>query len=129
MCIRDRVRTITHGGADHVLVTVGVETAPRLGFDMLGPRGTLVIVGIPASGTNLTVPIDRFTFDERSVTGTSMGTTRLSSDVPRLAELYLQGRLELDKLITNRYPLEAINDALADFASGTSVRDVIMFPT
>lgn len=123
------VRTITHGGADHVLVTVGVETAPRLGFDMLGPRGTLVIVGIPASGTNLTVPIDRFTFDERSVTGTSMGTTRLSSDVPRLAELYLQGRLELDKLITNRYPLEAINDALADFASGTSVRDVIMFPT
>ena len=123
------VRAITGGGADHVLVAVGTETAARSGFDMLGPRGKLVIVGIPASGTNLTVPVDRFTFDERTVTGTSMGTTRLSSDVPRLAELYLNGRLELDKLISNRYPLEEINEALADFASGASVRNVIMFPS
>ena len=66
----------------------------------------------------MTLPIDRFTFDERTVTGTSMGSTRLSSDVPMLAELYLRGRLELDKLITNRYPLEAINEAMSDFAAG-----------
>ena len=121
------VRALTDRGADHVLIAVGAETAVRAGFDMLGPRGNLVIVGLPASGTTLTVPIDRFTFDERTITGTSMGTTRLSSDVPMLAELYLHGRLELDKLITNRYPLDQVNEAIADFSAGQSVRNVIVF--
>ena len=121
------VRATTDGGADHVLVAVGSQTAARSAFDMLGPRGKLVIVGIPSSGTTMTLPIDRFTFDERTVTGTSMGSTRLSSDVPMLAELYLKGRLELDKLITNRYPLEAINEAMSDFAAGHSIRNVIVF--
>ena len=93
---------------------------------MLGPRGTLVIVGIPASGATLSVPVDRFTFDERTVTGTSMGTTRLTRDVPRLADLYLAGRIELDRFISNRFPLDQINDAIADFTAGESIRDVIV---
>lgn len=121
------VRRLTGGGADHVFVTVGVPTAARLGFSLLGPRGTLVIVGIPASGARLDVPVDIFTFDERQVTGTSMGSTRLEADVPRLVNLYKAGRLKLDELVTETYPFERINEALDAAASGRGLRRVLLF--
>lgn len=122
-----QVRTVTDGGADHVFVTVGVPTAARLGFSLLGPRGTLVIVGIPPSGARLEVPVDLFTFDERQVTGTSMGSSRLESDVPRLVKLYNGGRLKLDELVTETYPFARINEALRDAASGHGLRRVVVF--
>ena len=56
-----------------------------------------------------------------------MGSTRLAVDVPRLAQLYLDGKLELDALITGYYPLEGINDAIANTVSGQSLRNVIQF--
>jgi Zn-dependent alcohol dehydrogenase len=56
-----------------------------------------------------------------------MGSTRLHVDVPRLAGLYLQGRLKLDELITARYPLDRINDAVASMQSGEALRNVIVF--
>jgi Zn-dependent alcohol dehydrogenase len=48
-------------------------------------------------------------------------------DVPRLAEWYRQGRLKLDELITRRYPLERINDALESMERGEALRNVIVF--
>ena len=56
-----------------------------------------------------------------------MGSTRLAVDVPRLAQLYLDGKLDLDSLITNRYPLAEINDAIANTVSGQALRNVITF--
>ena len=56
-----------------------------------------------------------------------MGSTRLAIDVPRLAQLYLDGKLDLDSLITNRYPLAEINDAIGNTVSGQALRNVITF--
>ena len=56
-----------------------------------------------------------------------MGSTRLSVDVPRLVELYQQGRLKLDELITERYPLERINEAIDSMEQGQALRNVIVF--
>ena len=56
-----------------------------------------------------------------------MGGSHLSIDVPRLVELYLQGKLKLDELISNRYRLDEINDALASTESGEALRNVILF--
>jgi Zn-dependent alcohol dehydrogenase len=56
-----------------------------------------------------------------------MGSTRLSVDVPRLAALYQQGRLKLDELITMRYPLEQINEAIEAVEKGEALRNVVMF--
>jgi S-(hydroxymethyl)mycothiol dehydrogenase len=58
-----------------------------------------------------------------------MGSTLPAVDVPRLAELYAQGRLMLDELITGRYSLKQINEAIASTAGGGALRNVIVFDT
>jgi Zn-dependent alcohol dehydrogenase len=56
-----------------------------------------------------------------------MGSTRLSVDVPRLVRLHQDGRLKLDELITERYRLERINEAIAAVERGDVLRNVIVF--
>ena len=56
-----------------------------------------------------------------------MGSTRLHVDVPRLVRLYQDGRLKLDELITARYPLAQINEAIAAMERGEALRNVIVF--
>jgi S-(hydroxymethyl)glutathione dehydrogenase/alcohol dehydrogenase len=87
-----------------VFVTVGSIAAIRQGFLMSGPRGMTVMVGLPPAGENLTFSPFEFIKDERMLTGSYMGTTRLRIEIPQLVELYQAGRLKLDELITARYP-------------------------
>jgi Zn-dependent alcohol dehydrogenase len=61
------------------------------------------------------------------LTGSYMGTTQLHTDIPRLIELYKAGTLKLDELITARYPLEKINEAIESVERGEALRNVIMF--
>jgi Zn-dependent alcohol dehydrogenase len=62
-----------------------------------------------------------------NIKGSSMGSTRLSVDIPRLVALYQQGRLKLDELITARYPFERINDAIESSERGEALRNVVVF--
>jgi S-(hydroxymethyl)glutathione dehydrogenase/alcohol dehydrogenase len=64
---------------------------------------------------------------EKTLTGCFMGTTNLSLDIPKLVELYQAGHLKLDELITARYPLEQINDAIDSVMKGKALRNVIVF--
>ena len=59
--------------------------------------------------------------------GSKMGSSKVRVDIPRLVALYQQGRLKLDELITGRYPLEQINEAIAEVKSGDALRNVIVF--
>ncbi len=59
--------------------------------------------------------------------GSFMGSTRVSVGVPRLINLYEHGRLKLDELITARYPLEQINEAIDAVEKGQALRNVIVF--
>jgi Zn-dependent alcohol dehydrogenase len=124
------VRNLTSGrGADYVFVTVGSPKAVHQGFYMLRREGTLVIVGLPETAATISVPVTDFVFDgPRRVMGSAMGSTRLSVDVPRLVALYRHGRLKLDELITDRYPLDQINEAIAAVERGQALRNVIVFP-
>jgi len=56
-----------------------------------------------------------------------MGSTVLKRDIPYLIDLYRQGRLKLDELITRRYRLEEINEAIVDTKAGNARRNVIIF--
>lgn len=113
--------------ADAVFVTVGAasiyDTAPRY----LAPGGRLVMVGMPPSGDVSTYAPDILASLGQSLIGTKMGDTVLSRDIPWLAELYLQGRLKLDELISARWPLDQINAAMEDTKSGAARRNVIVF--
>jgi S-(hydroxymethyl)glutathione dehydrogenase / alcohol dehydrogenase len=122
------VRALTGGsGADYVFVTVGNAAAVQQGFSLSGPRGMTVIVGIPKFSDTLSLRPFMFIKDERVLTGSFMGTTQLQTEIPRLVELYKAGVLKLDELITHRYPLEKINEAIGEVERGEALRNVIMF--
>ena len=124
----DTVKQMTSGrGADYVFVTVGSVAAIRQGFSMSGPRGTTVIIGLPPMKDMMSFSPFEFITSERILTGGFMGSTNLRIDIPNLVKLYQAGHLKLDELITARYPLERINEAIASTEKGEALRNVIVF--
>lgn len=127
--VRKQILALTDGrGADYVFVTVGSTAAIAQGQTFLRPRGTLTIVGIPPRKATVELPTYHLAVAEQRILGSFMGSGRLAADVPWLVDLYLQGRLKLDELITGRYPLEQINEAIATMEAGEALRNVIVFP-
>ncbi len=124
----ETVRELTGGrGADYVFVTVGSIAAIKQGFALTGQRGTTVLIGLPNFK-------DQFCFSpleliptEKNIIGGFMGAANLKIDIPNLVTLYQTGRLKLDELITGRYPLAKINQAIASTEKGEGLRNVIMF--
>lgn len=113
-------------GADAVFVTVGAipayETAPRY----LGPGGRVIMVGMPASGATASYEPVNFAAAGQGMFGSKMGDVVIARDVPWIADLYMQGRLKLDELISGRWRLDQINAAIADTRSGAARRNVIV---
>ena len=126
--VKEGVLSITSGqGADFVFVTVGSSEAVEQGFELLRRGGTEVIVGIPSEGTTMTIPLTPFAGSERRIVGSFMGSTRLSVDIPRLVGLYERGELKLAELISGRYPLDRINEAIESMEGGGALRNVVLF--
>jgi S-(hydroxymethyl)glutathione dehydrogenase/alcohol dehydrogenase len=124
----DQVKKLTDGrGADYVFVTVGNVGAIRQGFSMSGARGMTVIIGLPQMKDMISFSPFEFITSERMLTGGFMGSTNLKIDIPNLVTLYQAGKLKLDELITDRYPLEKINEAVQSTEKGEAIRNVIMF--
>lgn len=124
----ETILALTGGlGVDYAFVTVGAPVAVSQAFDLIRPGGTVVVVGLPKSEDTVAINIHRLV-SERHIVGSPMGSTRLSVDVPRLVELYQQGKLKLDELITKRYSLAQINAAIESMERGEALRNVIVFP-
>lgn len=124
----DKLAKITGGRlADAVFVTVGAipafETAPRY----LAPLGKMYLVGLPHSGQTASYEPVIIAALGQGFQGTKMGDVVLARDIPWLLDLYAQGRLILDDLISERFPLEQINDAIAATRTGSAKRNVIVF--
>jgi S-(hydroxymethyl)glutathione dehydrogenase/alcohol dehydrogenase len=126
--LADEVRALTGGrGADYVFVTVGRGDAIEQALACVRRGGTLVVVGMPPSGETFQVEAVDLVHNDVRILGTKMGSARLDRAVPHLVGLYEQGRLKLDELITGRYPLDGINDAIAAARDGETLRNVIVF--
>ncbi len=121
------IQALTEGGADYVFITVGSVDAISQGLFMSGPRGMTVIVGLPKFRDTLQMPPFIFIKDERVLTGSYMGTTQFQTAIPKMVALYQGGILKLDELITARFPLEDINQAIELVEKGKALRNVIMF--
>jgi Zn-dependent alcohol dehydrogenase len=125
---RDVVRALTAGrGADYVFVAAGSAAAIEQGVTLLRRGGTLVVVGMPADGVKVRLEAVDIADRAYRILGSKMGSARLRVDIPLLAEWYLQGRLKLDELISGRYALEQINEAIESARSGAALRNVITF--
>jgi alcohol dehydrogenase len=119
----DAVRGITGWGADCSIAAVDAEKVTREAIECLAPGGRCVTVAPPANGVKLDMlAIIR----QRSLLGCSMGSGHASLDIPHYVQLYLQGRLPLDKMVSRRYSLIQINDALRDLQRGEVIKGVII---
>ncbi|MEW5961378.1 MAG: Zn-dependent alcohol dehydrogenase [Chloroflexota bacterium] len=122
------IRALTEGrGADYVFEAIGSPAVQEQCLDAARPGGTIVLAGIAPVGSNTNLPGAIITRQEKTVMGTYYGTANTARDFPLYADLYLKGKLDLDRLVSKTYPLDQINQAYADMLSGQVARGVIVF--
>jgi alcohol dehydrogenase len=121
------VKSVTHGGADVVIETVGNERVLAQAYAATKRGGTTVAVGLPHPEKMLSIPAVSLVSEERTLKGSYMGSAVPSRDIPRYIELYKAGLLPVDRLISHRISLEQINEGFDRLASGEAVRQVVMF--
>ena len=123
----EQVMALTGGrGVDHVLECIGLKQTIEEGFTMLTKGGTETIVGAARFDLKVELPALAF-LREKKVQGSMMGGVRNTIDIPRYIDLYMDGRLKLDEMISRRRPLSEINEAFDDMHTGTLARSVITF--
>jgi Zn-dependent alcohol dehydrogenase len=126
--LRQLLRDVTGGrGADYVFVTVGAKAAFHQSFELVARSGTVVLVGMPADGVKMEIEAGLIAQDNLRVLGSKMGDARIQTDIPKLVGLYQSGKLKLDELVSARFALEQINEAMASTRSGAAIRNVITF--
>src|SRR6478735_39974 len=117
-------------GFDEVIMTMGVGDAESVGkaFWLGGKRAKIVITNLhPTSEMNIQVPAVMLTLFEKSIVGSLFGSANIRKDIPRLFELYLQGQLDLDHLVTKTYSLDEINEGYEAMRQGENIRGVILY--
>lgn len=114
-------------GADAVLVTVGAPAVYDMAPRYLAYGGKVIMVGMPPSGAFSQYEPANFAAVGQSMIGSKMGDVVIARDIPWMVDLYDQGRLMLDELISGRWTLDQINDAIADTKTGSAKRNVILF--
>ncbi|WP_461426414.1 Zn-dependent alcohol dehydrogenase [Gymnodinialimonas sp.] len=113
--------------ADHVFVSVGAIPAYESALRLLAPRGTAYAVGMPHSGDTTPYEPVVLAATGQGIRGSFLGEIVLKRDIPWMVDLYSQGRLKLDELVSARWTLDQINEAIADTNSGQARRNVITF--
>lgn len=125
--LAERVRELTGLGADYAFEAIGrVETIESLP-GLLAPGGTAVIVGLPPQDTPVAIDALALAESGKSLVGSNYGSTVPGRDFPRLAALYLAGKLPVDELISHRIRLEEVNEAFDAMRRGERARSVIVF--
>jgi S-(hydroxymethyl)glutathione dehydrogenase/alcohol dehydrogenase len=125
-------QSFTNGqGADSAIVTVGVTTAEHVGqaFNAIRKAGTCVVTGLGniASGDPLPISIAQLTLFQKRLQGSLFGASSPSKDIPRMLQLYTDGKLKLDELVTRTYTLDEVAQGYKDMHAGTNLRGVIVF--
>lgn len=121
----EAIRDLTTGGADYTFEAVGNIEVIRQALAALGPGGALTIVGVPKIGTSFDFVVQAL-YQNKAILGCRYGTARPRRDFALLADLYLQGRLKIDELITSHYALDDFDRALEDLRSGQLARGVFV---
>ena len=120
------VLEMTKGGVHHAFEAIGLSKTAEQAFNMLRRGGTANIIGMIPVGQSITLMGAAF-LGEKKLQGSMMGSNRFPIDMPRLVDFYMNGKLKLDQMISQRIKLEQVNEGFADMKRGELARSVIMF--
>ncbi len=118
------VKDLTDDGIEYAFEAIGNVNAARQAFDMVQAGGTAVIVGMMPMGSEISVPGPAF-LQEKKMIGCMYGSTRFREHMPKLIDLYRQGKLDLSGLVTKRFPLDQVNEAFTAMQNGEVARSVL----
>ncbi len=119
-----QLRDVAPDGLDFTLDTTGRPEIVRTAVDALAPMGACGLIGGSRLGTEVSLDMNTILFGGRTFRGIIGGDSVPQLTIPLLVDLYASGRLPLDKLITY-YPLDRIDEAVADTESGAAVKAVL----
>ena len=120
------VGELTDGrGLEYVFVAASSAKAVEQALRLVGRAGTVTLIGLPG-GDRVEIDPELVADWSLRILGSKMGATVPQRDVPHLVGLYRQGRLKLDELISGRYPLDRIDDAVAAAKAGEALRPIVV---
>jgi S-(hydroxymethyl)mycothiol dehydrogenase len=123
----EAVRGLTGGfGADVCIEAVGNATVMQQAFDARDLAGTLVQVGVPTPDMRIDMPMIEFFGHGGSLKPSWYGDCLPSRDFPMLVDLYLQGRLDLDRFVSETIPLDGVEEAFHRMERGDVLRSVVV---
>jgi S-(hydroxymethyl)glutathione dehydrogenase/alcohol dehydrogenase len=122
----EAVRELSKGGVDHAFEAVGIPMLVRQTVESLAIGGTATIVGVLPAGSMIEFPWESLR-PECKVQTSRMGSNAFRVDIPRYLELYRQGRLMLDEMVSRRGRLEDVNAAFEAMSTGEVARTVLLF--
>ena len=102
----EAVKELTGGGVDFSFEAIGLKATAEQAWGMLRPRGTATIIGMVPFGTKIEIPGHEVFMQEKVLRGSMMGSNQFRLDMPRFIDLYLDGRLMLDEMVSHRIELE-----------------------
>jgi S-(hydroxymethyl)glutathione dehydrogenase/alcohol dehydrogenase len=125
--LAEEIHRLTGGGAAYAFEAIGrvktIESLPSL----IAAGGKAVIVGLPPEDSPVSIDALALAEGGKSLIGSNYGSTVPGRDFPRLAQLYLAGRLPVDRLISHRITLDEVNEAFEAMRRGERARSVIVF--
>jgi S-(hydroxymethyl)glutathione dehydrogenase/alcohol dehydrogenase len=121
----EAIRDFLPGGADHVFDFVGQKSVAEQGLAMLDAGGGLYLVGVARPDVEIGLNIVSAIGGQKRVQGVNFGSTNAKHDIPMYADLYLQGRMNLDDLVSKKISLRDVNDGYAALKDGSLNRVVI----
>jgi alcohol dehydrogenase len=123
----EAVRAATNGGVDFAFEFAGSVKALELAYKITRRGGTTVTAGLPPPTAVFPLSAVNLVAEERSIKGSYIGTCVPMRDLPRYIALYQQGRLPVDRLLTDRLKLDDINLGFDRLARGEAIRQVVVF--
>jgi S-(hydroxymethyl)glutathione dehydrogenase / alcohol dehydrogenase len=121
------IRDATNGGPDVCIEAIGLPSTIEIAIGCLPNGGTALLVGMTPFGARASFEVFPFVDGGRRIVGSNYGSAVPAIDFPRYAQLHLDGRLPVDRLVTWRIALDGLEDAFERMRRGEGVRSVIEF--
>lgn len=121
-----QVLELSGGGVHYAFEAIGLKATAQDAFAMLRRGGTATVIGMVPLGQNIEIPGFELLYEKR-LQGSNMGSNRFRVDMPRYIDLYMDGRLKLDELVSQRITLNDVNEGFEAMKAGSVARSVILF--
>tara|TARA_B100001123_G_scaffold134048_1_gene155500 strand:+ start:1551 stop:2642 length:1092 start_codon:yes stop_codon:yes gene_type:complete len=123
----ETIKEMTGGGVDYSFEAIGLKATVEQAWKILDVGGTATVIGMMPFGVSVEIPGYEIFMQEKTLKGSMMGSNQFRTDMPRFIDMYLDGRLLLDEMVSEHLPLDRINDGYASMQRGENARTVVDF--